>query len=175
MPRASSSQIAFRGATIALAATLCLLFPGGIPAADPHGAFTGLLQSVNNARAGSGDDKGSTTARSFYISDVEPVVQDRCVVCHQQGLTADQQGARILFTDDADANHDAMEAFVTTDGVGADWLLGKIVGDLGHGGGPVLTEGGSDYLAFADYLTLLVGANTDDGSASASAFWDGTS
>ena len=175
MPRASSNQIASRGASVALVTTLCLLFPGGMPSADPHGAFTGLLQSVNNARAGSGDDKGGTTARDFYISDVEPVVQDRCVVCHQQGLTADQQGARILFTNDADANHDAMEAFVTTDGVGADWLLGKIVGDLGHGGGPVLTEGGSDYLAFADYLTLLVGANTDDGSASASAFWDGTS
>ena len=94
MPRASSNQIASRGASVALVTTLCLLFPGGMPSADPHGAFTGLLQSVNNARAGSGDDKGGTTAKDFYISDVEPVVQDRCVVCHQQGLTADQQGAR---------------------------------------------------------------------------------
>ena len=67
-----------------------------------------------------------------------------------------------------------MEAFVTTDGVGADWLLDKIVGDRGHGGGPVLTRGGADYLAFADYLTLLVGANTDDGSVDASAIWSGT-
>ena len=63
---------------------------------------------------------------------------------------------------------------MTTEGVGADWLLDKIVGDRGHGGGPVLTRGSGDYLAFADYLTLLVGANTDDGSVDASAIWAGT-
>ena len=155
----------------------------GVPAqGNPHAAFGSLLDTVSEVRASSAVESGEqssgdgssndgasevacgSTAEACYISDVDPVVQQSCVVCHQEGLTADQQGARLLFTDDASSNHSAMEAFVTTDGVGADWLLDKIVGDRGHGGGPVLTRGGADYLAFADYLTLLVGANTDDGS-----------
>ena len=142
--------------------------------ADPHAAFGGLLNSVNSARSGAPLDEGLTMAQGFYVSDVEPVVQQSCVVCHGTGLTADQQGARLLFGNDPNANHRAIEAFVTTPGVGADWLLGKIVGDLGHGGGPVIAPGGADYLVFADYLTLLVGANTGDGSADASALWEGT-
>ena len=158
--------------------------------ADSHGAFGGLIKTVNQVRAGaeidpsagegSGDGEGttsagcSTTAAACYINVVDPIVQQSCVVCHQQGLTADQQGARLLFTDSAADNHAAIEAFVTSDGVGANWLLGKIVGDLSHGGGPVLAQGGDRYLAFADYLTLLVGANTDDGSVETSELWLGT-
>ena len=160
----------------------CLLTFGAPAQANPHAVFSGLLNTVSNARIGgpaeSGDDSSAracdTTAEACYLSDVEPVVQQSCVVCHQEGLTADQQGARLLFTNDASSNHSAMEAFVTTEGVGADWLLDKIVGDRGHGGGPVLTRGGADYLVFADYLTLLVGANTDDGIVDASAIWSGT-
>ena len=174
----ASARNTLAGASAApavLSLLLCLLFaPAKSSAGDPHGAFNGLLQSVSQARSGSVDDKGATTARGFYISDVEPVVQEKCVVCHQQGLTADQQGARLLFTDDAGANHDALEAFVTSDGVGAEWLLNKVVGGLNHGGGPVLTAGSADYLAFSDYLTLLIGANTDDGTANASDLWSGT-
>ena len=150
--------------------------------ANPHAAFNGLLDTVSGVRAGSTVESGNgsaaegcdSTAKACYISDVDPVVQQSCAVCHQEGLTADQQGARLLFTDDASSNHSAMEAFVTTEGVGADWLLDKIVGDRSHGGGPVLTRGSGDYLVFADYLTLLVGANTDDGSVDASAIWAGT-
>ncbi|WP_435219131.1 hypothetical protein [Luminiphilus sp. nBUS_07] len=169
--------IALRPLTITL-----VMAPLAAVHANPHAAFNGLLDTVSDVRAGSEIESGDgaseeacdTTAKACYISDVEPVVQQSCVVCHKEGLTADQQGARLLFTDDASSNHSAMEAFVTTDGVGADWLLDKIVGDRGHGGGPVLTRGGADYLAFADYLTLLVGANTDDGSVDASAIWSGT-
>ncbi|MDG1064722.1 MAG: hypothetical protein P8O91_00785, partial [Luminiphilus sp.] len=149
----------------------CLLVGGAGVQAGPHDAFGGLLGVVSQARSGAvdtetdGEDAAGAcaTANSCYISEVEPVVQESCAMCHQQGLTADQQGARLLFTDDPAKNHAALETFVTSDGVGADWLLGKIVGDFGHGGGPVLAQGSNSYWAFADYLTLLVGANTDDG------------
>ena len=169
--------IALRLLTVTLA-----MAPLATVNANPHAAFSGLLDTVSEVRAGSEIESGDgasaeacdTSAKACYISDVDPVVQQSCVVCHQEGLTADQQGARLLFTDDASSNHSSMEAFVTTDGVGADWLLDKIVGDRSHGGGPVLTRGSGDYLAFADYLTLLVGANTDDGSVDASAIWSGT-
>ena len=162
--------------------SVCLLASGVSAQTNPHAAFNGLLGTVSEVRAGSAVESSDgasevacgSTAKACYISDVEPVVQQSCAVCHQQGLTADQQGARLLFTDDAATNHAALETFVTTDGVGADWLLGKIVGDLGHGGGPVLARGGNSYFAFADYLTLLVGANTGGGSVEASSIWSGT-
>jgi hypothetical protein len=163
-----------------LAAFVCV--GGSGVQAGPHDAFGGLLGVVSQARSGAvdtetdGEDAAGAcaTANSCYISEVEPVVQESCAMCHQQGLTADQQGARLLFTDDPAKNHAALETFVTSDGVGADWLLGKIVGDFGHGGGPVLAQGSNSYWAFADYLTLLVGANTDDGSVEASAMWSAT-
>ena len=158
--------------------------------ADPHAAFGGLINTVNQVRSGaeidpdtqggSGDEDGAstegcnTTASACYINVVDPVVQQSCIGCHQQGLTADLQGARLLFTSDPMINHTAIETFVTSDGVDANWLLSKIVGDLNHGGGPVLAQGGGDYFVFADYLTLLVGANVDDGSANASEIWSGT-
>ena len=163
-----------------LAAFVCV--GGSGVQAGPHDAFGSLLGVVGQARSGTvdtetdGEDAAGpcATANSCYVSEVEPVVQESCAMCHQQGLTADQQGARLLFTDDPAKNHAALETFVTSDGIGADWLLGKIVGDFGHGGGPVLAQGSNSYWAFADYLTLLVGANTDDGSVEASAIWAGT-
>ena len=152
--------------------------------AGPHDVFGGLVGAVNQAHSGAVNTAESeeqdtanacaTTASACYVSDVEPVVQQNCTVCHQRGLTADQQGARLLFTDDPASNHAALESFVITEGVGADWLLDKIIGDLGHGGGSVLAKGGDSYYAFADYLTLLIGANTDDGSVEASSIWSGT-
>ena len=166
---------------LALLAT-CVFAGGAAVQAGPHDAFGGLMGVVSQARSGAvdtesdGEDSAGAcaTANSCYISEVEPVVQQSCAVCHQQGLTADQQGARLLFTDDPATNHAALETFVTTDGVGAEWFLGKIVGDFGHGGGPVLAQGSNSYWTFADYLTLLLGANTDDGSVEASAIWSGT-
>ncbi len=85
--------------------------------ANPHAALGGLLDTVNNVRTGapvqsgesSSNEACDTTAKACYISDVEPVVQQSCVVCHKEGLTADQQGARLLFTDEAASNHSAME------------------------------------------------------------------
>ncbi|MDG1461780.1 MAG: DUF1588 domain-containing protein, partial [Luminiphilus sp.] len=165
-----------------LLVAVCLFAGGSEVQASPHNAVGGLLGVVGQARSGAVDTgpqsedapEACATASACYVSDVEPVIQQSCAVCHQQGLAADQQGARLLFTDDPATNHAALEAFVTSDGVGPDWLLGKIVGDFEHGGGPVLARGSNSYWTFADYLTLLVGANTDDGSVEASAIWAGT-
>ena len=78
--------------------------------AGPHDVFGGLVGALNQAHSGvvgtaesEEEDTANacaTTARACYFSDVERVVQQNCTVCHQQGLTADQQGARLLFTDD---------------------------------------------------------------------------
>ena len=153
---------------------LCALFFSNPSSADPHAVFGGLLRTVEGARSGEADTGGQKSAQSFYVSEVDPLVQESCLVCHQEGRTADQQGARLLFTDEAPTNHLLLEAFVTTEGIGAEWLLGKIVGDINHGGGAVIAPGSVEYETFAEYLTLLLGANTDGGSASSLAFWDGT-
>lgn len=80
---------------------LCALFFSNPSNADPHAVFGGLLRAVEGARSGEDYTVGSKSAQSFYVSEVEPLVQQNCLVCHQEGQTADQQGARLLFTDDA--------------------------------------------------------------------------
>ncbi len=122
-----------------------------------------------------GSEQPLETAEAFYISDVEPVVQARCVVCHKSGSVADNHNppARILFDGNPSENHNALEAFVSLSDVPADWLLDKAVGDAGHGGGPVLTRGSLEYEALAEYLTLTLGVDTSSGTDDGD-FWSAT-
>ena len=153
-------------------------------AQHPGGAFSSIMNSVQGARTGNAGDKeenpgggnGSTSsAVDYFVDNVEPVVQGDCIICHRQGLVAESQGARLLFSGDALSNEQATFDFVSISGVGADWLLGKVVGELNHGGGPVLTRGGDKYNALAEYLTLATGANTSGGDqVSTAEFWEGT-
>ena len=129
----------------------------------------------NKSVGGQQGSSSSQTASEFYVAQLDPVVQSRCVVCHQSGGAAANWNppARILFGKDASTNHQRLSGFLTTDGVGADWLLDKIVGDAGHGGAAVLSYGSQDYLKFEQYTDLVFGVQTsDDGSAVA--FWEGT-
>lgn len=169
-----------RTGVLLIAALLIALGWSGLSSAQTHGnAFSSLVNTVQGARTGTGGDKtgGGTTptdATDYFIQYVDPVVQSNCVACHRPGLVAEQQGARLLFGNDATANEQAVYEFVSRDGVGADWLLNKIAGDLNHGGGAVLSRGGDDYNKFAEYLTLATGANTGGGDVGIANLWAGT-
>jgi len=148
--------------------------------AQTHGnAFSSLVKTVQGARTGEGkagsQDQGTPTdAAAYFVERVDPIIQSNCTVCHRPGLVAEQQGARLLLGSDATANEQAVYAFVSRDGVGADWLLNKIAGDLNHGGGVVLSRGGDDYNTFAEYLTLATGANTGGNDVGIANLWAGT-
>ena len=72
---------------------VCVFAGGAGVQAGPHDAFGVLLGVVSQARSGAVDAEtddedaagACATANSCYISEVEPVVQQSCAVCQQQG------------------------------------------------------------------------------------------
>ena len=172
--------------TFATCFTAVLLsYPGSsVALADSTDEFLRLLNSTQSYQSGQGirpTDDGNNeepgepvtqTAEQYYVSDLDPVVQLRCVGCHQSGGTASNSGARLIFSNSAESNHIALSDFVT-DGVrDSDWVLSKITGGSGHGGGTVISSGSNDYETFERYFALLSG-DASAGSGSQSDFWDG--
>ena len=95
------------------------------------------------------------TAEAFYVSDVDSIVQGKCITCHRSGGQAG--GTALRFTSSASGNHDVFDGYVNTPAKGAraSRVLSKITGGLGHGGGQVISQGSADYQAFSDYMDLL--------------------
>lgn len=102
-------------------------------------------------------------AESYYISNVDAIVQDKCINCHVSGGQAG--GGSFRFTSSASNNHDVFDSYVNspTPGARADRVLTKITGGAGHGGGGQVSAGSSEYQKFSDYMDLLSG----DGSTQA--------
>lgn len=96
-------------------------------------------------------------AEAFYISDVESIVQDKCIACHRSGGQAASNGADLLFTSSAGSNHEAFDSYVNSPTLGAkaSRVLSKIVGGSGHGGGQVISQGSANYQTFSTYVDLL--------------------
>lgn len=157
--------------------------------AEPEQSFVDMLNAVQHALSGdgigptgdnsTGDGSGDggaggsgPTAKEYWISDVDPIVQSRCKSCHQQGGTAANSGARLLFTGSAEDNHFAMQSFVTSAGGSADLVLSKITGGAGHGGGTVISSGSQQYQAFEQYFLLSDGGSAVGVDETAD-FWGG--
>ena len=99
-------------------------------------------------------------AESYYISNVDPIVQSKCIDCHVSGGQASSTSLR--FTSSAAGNHSVFDSYVMSP-ARADRVLSKITGGAGHGGGAQVSAGSSDYQKFSDYMDLLSG----DGSTQA--------
>jgi len=95
------------------------------------------------------------TAEAFYASDVESIVQGKCIRCHRSGGQASY--TELKFTSSVSGNHGVFDRFVNspTKGARANTVLSKIRGALGHGGGVVLSQGSVDYQKFSSYMDLL--------------------
>jgi hypothetical protein len=118
-------------------------------------SMTGLLWLlVANSAAGQ-------TAEAFYASDVDSIVQGKCITCHRSGGQAGYTALR--FTSSASSNHGVFDSFVNnpTKGARASTVLSKIRGASGHGGGQVISQGSADYQTFTSYMDLL---STDEQS-----------
>jgi hypothetical protein len=186
MPEASGEPMSQRPTLfIALATALPLYMSAPIALANSSSdAFIELLNSLQSHHAGQGitysnqgsnDEPGTPTnqtAEEYYISDLDAVVQLNCVVCHKSGGNAPNSGARLVFNSSAEANHVALSDFVSTGGGNPDWVLSKIAGGSGHGGGQIVSSGSNEYQAFEQYFALLSGDATS-GSGDASDFWEG--
>jgi hypothetical protein len=94
------------------------------------------------------------------------------VACHKTGGSAPQGGARLVLGDNVSDNHSAFVELLDIPGVSQSYVLSKITGGNGHGGGAVLAERSTLYQAIEDYLALLQGDIGEDSSDSD--FWLGT-
>jgi len=108
----------------------------------------------------------------YYAESVDPGVQTHCVACHSPGGIAQQSGARIILGSKANDNHRAFEALMADEPMGADWILGKVVGEQSHGGGAVIAEGSTFFEALSDYLEALEGGDLSE--TAVVDFWRGT-
>ena len=95
--------------------------------------------------------------QDYYATNVEALVQGKCIVCHRAGGQAASSGADLLFTSSVASNHAAFDDYVNTpsQGARANRVLSKITGALGHGGGRVIAPGSSDYAVFEQYMELV--------------------
>jgi len=95
------------------------------------------------------------TAEAFYVSDVDSIVQGKCITCHVSGGQAG--GTALRFTSSASSNHSVFDSFANspTKGARASRVLSKITGGSGHGGGQVISQGSADYQTFSSYMDLL--------------------
>ena len=108
----------------------------------------------------------------YYAEYVDPGVQTHCVACHSPGGIAQQSGARIILGSKTKDNHRAFEALMADEPQGADWILGKVVGEQSHGGGAVIAEGSTFFEALSDYLEALEGGDLSE--TAVVDFWRGT-
>ena len=94
-------------------------------------------------------------AESYYVSNVETIVQSKCITCHRSGGQAGSTALR--FTSSSSGNHSVFDSFVNSPlpGARATTVLNKISGKAGHGGGMQVSEGSSDFLKFSEYVNLL--------------------
>ena len=95
------------------------------------------------------------TAEAFYASDVDSIVQRKCISCHRSGGQASYTELR--YTASVSGNHRVLESYVNspTKGARANRVLSKITGGSGHGGGRVISQGSADYQTFSSYMDLL--------------------
>ena len=95
------------------------------------------------------------TAEAFYASDVDSIIQAKCITCHRSGGQAGSTALR--YTASVSGNHRVIESYVNspTKGARANRVLSKITGGSGHGGGQVVSQGSADYQTFSTYVDLL--------------------
>ena len=108
--------------------------------------YTGLMAFTGWVWLFAANAATGQTAEEFYASDVDSIVQGKCISCHRSGGQAASGGADLLFTSSAGSNHQAFDTYVNTPTTGAkaSRVLSKITGGSGHGGGQVISQGSAD-------------------------------
>ena len=172
--RSTDRRVSWLLFALSLSAAASLVIPTCVSAWPEYGVVSSPAASSRLSISAKQETTtpDSDEARSFYVSEVDPGVQRDCVICHKTNGAAPESGARLIFSASARGNHDAFIEFLSLNDVDGDWLLSKVTGQAGHGGGAVLTANSSLYLALRDYLSML-----GQGSAAspvAGDFWGGT-
>ena len=112
-----------------------------------------LLPLVGTDTQGS----GAETIEDVFGSDVSPIVQAKCVICHVQGGVSG--ATRLVFVPASSADHEALNLQAFRDFLeevddGANVILNKVQG-VAHGGGVQAAAGTEDYANLQRFLGLL--------------------
>ena len=100
---------------------------------------------------------GAETIEDVFGSDVSPIVQAKCVICHVQGGVSG--ATRLVFVPASNGDHEALNLGAFRDFVeevddGANVILNKVQG-VAHGGGVQVAAGTEDYANLQRFLGLL--------------------
>ena len=111
------------------------------------------------------DPPAEETPEHVFESEVSPIVQAQCILCHMQGRAADEPLSRLQFSPDTVEGHVALNLAVfeallevlegdqdIEDPVA--YILNKVQG-VSHGGGPQLTAGTENFASLERFLGLL--------------------
>ena len=127
---------------------------------SPTGHLTNLSTApVRGAEGGAiGEPVGQTAEEVFQTLITGPIVQTKCINCHVEGGAS--ANTRLVFVDDTDPDHEAINLQVFQDFLaevedGASYILNKIQGALGHGGGIQVAAGTDEYANMERFLSSL--------------------
>ena len=122
---------------------------------SPTGHLTNL--STATVRDASGVEE---RAEEVFRTLISPIVQSKCVNCHvEEGVSGN---TRLVFATDADPDHltknfSVFEDFLAEVEDGASYILNKIQGALGHGGGIQVAAGTEEFSNMERFLGLVEG------------------
>ena len=125
---------------------------------SPTGHLTNLSTApVRGARGGVAQE--SQTAEAVFRQLISgPIVLSKCIACHVDGGASGN--TQLVFVPDSDPDHEATNLQVFRDFLddeedGASYILNKIQGALGHGGGIQVAAGTDEYSNMERFLSLL--------------------
>ena len=125
---------------------------------SPTGHLTNLSTApVRGARGGAAQEP--QTAEAVFQQLISgPIVQSKCITCHVEGGASGN--TRLVFVTDDNPDHEAInlrvfEDFLDEEEDGASYILNKIQGALGHGGGIQVAAGTDEYANMERFLSSL--------------------
>ena len=125
---------------------------------SPTGHLTNLSTAPVRGARGGAIQEPQTAEAVFRELISGPIVQSKCITCHvEDGASGN---TRLVFVTDANPDHEAINLQVLKDFLdevddGAGYMLNKIQGALGHGGGIQVAAGTEDYANMERFLSLL--------------------
>ena len=125
---------------------------------SPTGHLTNLSTAPVRGARGGAVQEPQTAEAVFQQLISGPIVQSKCISCHVEGGAS--ANTRLVFVTDENPDHEAInlrvfEDFLDEEEDGAGYILNKIQGALGHGGGIQVAAGTEEYANMERFLSLL--------------------
>ncbi len=125
---------------------------------SPTGHLTNLSTAPVRGAKGGSIEEPQTAEAVFRQLISGPIVQSKCITCHVEGGASGN--TRLVFVTDENPDHEAInlrvfEDFLDEEEDGASYILNKIQGALGHGGGIQVAAGTNEYSHMERFLGLL--------------------